>query len=109
TSSGRQPYSLPSGRKRVGEIDGRERRGALFPDESGEQHATTYPFRCVEWIPLQTAVQSPAYVRAATGKYLPPIFAHCGLRKYGLFGSFHASHLRTAGSTVSSLRLNDPL
>src|SRR5436190_3418434 len=86
--------------KASGDIDGREDRGWLFPRGPVAPHATFSSAKFVACTPVKIALQMPAYSRGLTN--LPPEVC---LSQIGLFGSFHASHIFTAGSGSSSLSL----
>src|SRR5579863_9970483 len=94
----------------IGSTDGRVERGASFPRGPVTPHATCSPGtgpRLGEMItactPLKTAVQIRAYWSALSITHLPLTRVYWGESHTGLFGSFQAVHIVTAGSGVAPL------
>jgi hypothetical protein len=63
----------------------------LFPRGPVTPQPTRWPASSVSWTPAETARQMRAYAAALAICQRPPTRRYCGLRKIGLFGSFHAS------------------
>src|SRR5581483_9333353 len=76
-----------------GSTDGREVAGASFPLGSVTPQATCSSGRGPrygECTPAITALQIFAYWNALSTRHVLPTRLYCGVRKTGLFGSFHA-------------------
>src|SRR5579864_1921034 len=110
TSKVLRPKCLVATMNAMGSGSGREEPGASFPRGPVTPQATCSPGTgpisgeiVTACTPAYTAVQMRAYWSALSMIHRPPTRMYCGVSQTGLFGSFQAVHIVTAGSGVAPL------
>ena len=93
------PGLLRGLRNESGSTEGRDVVGASLPFGAVTPHATCSPGGAARrGRPRRRRCRSSRTGSALSTTHLPPLRSYCGVRKTGLFGSFHAVQSFTAGS-----------